>query len=70
LRAALKDLCAQARRQPAFALYLAALAALGFKWLSLLSSLYARAIWADLRHVWVMVGLADADRARSDCRHR
>jgi hypothetical protein len=37
-----------ARERPALALYLLALAALGFKWLSPLSGLYERAGWTDL----------------------
>ena len=37
-----------ARGRPALALYLLALATLGFKWLSPLSSFYARAEWSDV----------------------
>jgi hypothetical protein len=36
------------RRDPAFALYLAALASLGFKWASPLSSFYGNAVWSDV----------------------
>jgi hypothetical protein len=37
-----------ARGRPAYALYLLALAALGFKWLSPISAVYERAGWTDL----------------------
>ena len=37
-----------ARERPAYALYLLALAALGWKWLSPISSIYERAGWSDI----------------------
>jgi O-Antigen ligase len=63
LATALRDLCGTARQHPAFALYLAALAALGFKWLSPLDTFYARAIWSDLL-VAAAAGLWLGDLAR------
>jgi hypothetical protein len=44
----LRDSLQLVRREPAFALYLAALATLGFKWLSPVSPLYERGIWSDV----------------------
>jgi hypothetical protein len=65
LARALRDLFGSARQQPAFALYLAALALLGFKWLSPLDSFYARAIWGDLL-VAASAGLWVMDLARRE----
>ncbi len=48
-----RDALAAARARPALALYLLALATLGWKWLSPLSSYYSRGEWCD-----VFVGLA------------
>jgi O-antigen ligase len=45
---AVRDLLHAGRREPAFALYLAALAALGLKWLSPFEPFYERAIWTDV----------------------
>jgi hypothetical protein len=49
----LKDGLRTARRDPAFALYLLAVATLGVKWVSPLSSFYPEAIWSD-----VLIGAA------------
>jgi hypothetical protein len=47
VRRAFDDLLETTRRDPAFALYLLALAALGFKWLSPFAGLSERSIWSD-----------------------
>src|SRR4051812_19316395 len=43
-----REAAAAARARPALALYLLALASLGWKWLSPLSSFYSRAEWSDI----------------------
>jgi hypothetical protein len=48
MRGALRSAVQSARSSPAFALYLAALALLAFKWLSPVSWLYTRAGWSDV----------------------
>ncbi len=45
---AARSLVETARESPAFALFLAALAALPFRWLSPLESVHERAGWADV----------------------
>jgi len=55
-----------ARRRPAFAVYLLALAALGWKWLSPISSIYERAGWTDILIAAAAVAwLVERARARS-----
>src|SRR3954454_2244615 len=43
-----REAAAAARERPALALYLLALASLGWKWLSPLSSFYSHAEWCDI----------------------
>ena len=69
MRQALDDLVRTSRRDPAFALYLLALAALGLKWLSPLESIYDHAIWSDLLIAASAVAWA-WERARAGSRPR
>ena len=71
IREALRGSAAAAARSPALALYLLALAALGWKWLSPLSGLYERAGWSDallalaaLAWLWERVRGGDLPRPR------
>src|SRR3954454_5009761 len=59
-----RDAAAAARARPALALYLLALASLGWKWLSPPSSFYSRAEWSDIFVAAAAGGAGGGERVR------